>query len=97
VLGGDYAGIYAWLDTYHAKECGDSLAALTYTYNVNLIDELKAELGTNVTIDKNTRIYVIYRERDTNKNKGNFIFGNRKAAAWTGYSPSSSGLVDEED
>src|SRR5271155_1179048 len=84
---GDYEGLYAWLDSHHAKECGDSLAVLEYEYQGSILKKLKTDLGGAVETDKRTRMYVIYREKSTNKNKGNFIFGARRAAAWTGYSP----------
>jgi hypothetical protein len=92
---GDYEGLYVWLDTHRAKECGDSLAVLSYRYQRSLPDELREDLKRDVAIDKRTRIYLIYRERTTNKNKGQFLFGG--AAAWTGYASSDSDTVDNED
>ena len=94
---GDYEGLYVWLDTHRAKECGDSLAVLSYRYQRSLPDELREDLKRDVAIDKRTRIYLIYRERTTNKNKGQFLFGGRRAAAWTGYASSDSDTVDNED
>jgi hypothetical protein len=94
---GDYEGLYAWLDAHDAKECGDSLAVLTYRHEGALVDKLKADLKKNVETDKRTRIYVVYRDLATGKNKGRFIFGTRRAAAWTGYAPSDLATVDEED
>ena len=94
---GDYEGLYSWLDAHQAKECGDSLAVLTYRHEGSLPDKLKADLKKSITIDKRTRIYVIYREQATNKNKGKFIFGGRRAATWTGYSPSDLGTADDEE
>jgi len=93
---GDYEGLYAWLDAHQAKECGDSLAVLTYSHEGSLPDQLRADLEKSITADKRTRIYIIYREHDTNKNKGAFILGGRRAAAWTGYSNSNSITVDNE-
>ena len=93
---GDYEGLYVWLDTHRAKECGDSLAVLSYRYQRSLPDELREDLKRDVAIDKRTRIYLIYRERTTNKNKGQFLFGGRRPAAWTGYASSDSGTVDDE-
>jgi hypothetical protein len=93
---GDYEGLYTWLDSHQAKECGDSLAVLTYRYDGSLPDKLKADLKKSISIDKRTRIYVVYREITTNKNKGRFLFGGRRAAAWTGYAPSESATVDDE-
>ncbi|MBT3069706.1 hypothetical protein KKP04_02325 [Rhodomicrobium sp. Az07] len=93
---GDYENLYAWLDDKKAKECGDSFAVLTFEFTDSLTKELKKELSEVVKLDKRARVYVIYRDRETNKNKGKFIVGGRKAAPWTGYSHSSSDIVDEE-
>jgi hypothetical protein len=93
---GDYEALYAWLDAHEAKECGDALAVLTYRHEGSLVDKLKADLKRHVTTDKRTRIYVIYRDQSTGKNKGRFIFGSRRAAAWTGYAPSELATEDDE-
>jgi hypothetical protein len=93
---GDYEGLYAWLDAHGAKECGDSLAVLTYRYEGSLVDKLKADLKKHIAADKRTRIYVVYRDQATGKNKGRFLFGSRRGAAWTGYAPSELTTVDDE-
>jgi hypothetical protein len=92
---GDYEGLYAWLDAHDAKECGDSVAVLKY--QGALPDKLRADLKKAVAVDKRTRVYVIYRDQATNKNKGTFIFGGRRQAAWTGYSLSHADATDEEN
>lgn len=94
---GDYEGLYAWLDDHEAKECGDSIALLKYSHSGDLIERIESDLRAAVEINKKTRIYVIYRDRSTNKNKGKFIFGKRKAAAWVGFGPSTGESLDEED
>lgn len=93
---GDYEGLYSWLDAHGAKECGDSVAVLNYEYTSTLPEKLKAELKKAFAVDKRTRIYVIYREQATNKNKGSFLFGGRRAAAWTGYASTGAGAADDE-
>ena len=92
---GDYEGLYQWLDQHKAKECGDSVATLTYEYSGVLIDHLKEDLAKSITFDKRTRIYVIWKDRESNVVKGRFLFGGRRAAPWTGYSSSDSGITDE--
>jgi hypothetical protein len=82
----DYEGMYAWLDEHQAKECGDSLAFLNYEYSGSLLESLTADLRNSVEITKRTRIYVIYRDAETKKMKGSFIFGGRKAPPWSGFS-----------
>lgn len=92
----DYEGLYAWLDEHQAKECGDSLAFVNYEYSGSLLKKLAADLRKSVQITKRTRIYVIYRDPDTKKIKGSFIFGGRKAPPWSGFAVSvGSAEVDE--
>jgi hypothetical protein len=94
---GDYESLYAWLDAHDAKECGDSVAVFTYTYEgSSLLATLTADLKSSVTIDKRSRIYVICREQAERKSRGRFIFGNRRAAPWTGYAHSETESVDDE-
>lgn len=93
---GDYESLYAWLDSHGAKECGDSLAILTYEYRGSLTERLRAELTKAFAVNKRTRIYVIHRDQKTDKNRGKFIFGGRRAPPWTGYSSAGAGAADEE-
>jgi hypothetical protein len=82
---GDYDPLYTWLDSHGAKECGDSLAVLVYKHNGQLVDQLRAELKATIAVDKRTRIYVIHRDREGNKNKGDFLFGSRRVPPWNGF------------
>jgi hypothetical protein len=93
---GDYEALYTWLDSHTAKECGDSLAVLSYKYEGSLVDVLKADLRKIISVDKRSRIYVIYRDRIANKNKGSFLFGGRRSPPWTGYASADDGTIDEE-
>ncbi|MFN9629903.1 MAG: hypothetical protein ACK59A_06685 [Cyanobacteriota bacterium] len=95
-LQGDYASLYQWLDAHGAKECGDSMAVVNVDYADSLKDDLKEELARSVEIDKKTRIYIVYRDETTGKNKGVFLFGGRREPPWTGYSSSEAEVVDEE-
>jgi hypothetical protein len=92
----DYEGMYAWLDEHEAKECGDSLAFLNYEYTGSLLDTLTEDLQKSVEITKRTRVYVIYREPETKKMKGSFIFGGRKAPPWSGFAV-SAGTADIDE
>jgi hypothetical protein len=91
---GDYDGLYAWLDRHNAKECGDSLAFISYEYKGSLPNSLKADLKTAFKIDGRTRIYVIYEDDQSGKFKGKFIFGHRKQAPWAGYAPGTAEIED---
>ena len=94
---GDYAGLYAWLDSHGAKECGDSVAVLSYVHQGNVRDEVATEIKKCLSDEKGARVYLVYRDRATNKNKGVFLFGGRRAPPWTGYSAKGAGAIDEED
>jgi hypothetical protein len=93
---GDYDGMYEFLDSHEAKECGDSLAIFNYEYKKDIIAELKKDLEKLVNIDKRTRIYVIYPV-PISKHKGKFLFGSRKAPPWAGFAPSQDDSEDNVD
>jgi len=92
---GDYEGIYRWLDTHHADECGDSVAFLKFASSGDLLSEVKTSLQEEVEIDAKTRIYLVWSEG--HKTKGRFIFGRRKAPAWAGYAPTAEASLSDED
>jgi hypothetical protein len=93
---GDYEGLYAWLDEHQAIECGDSLAFLSYQYGGELLKALTADIKKSVQVTKRTRIYVIYRERETTKMKGRFLFGGRKAPPWSGFASTAGPQTTDE-
>lgn len=90
---GDYEGMYSWLDSHDAQECGDNVALLELEYQNDLLKELSQELESSIRIDKRARIYVI--RRVAGNVKGLFLFGARKSAPWAGYGPKKGGR--EED
>jgi hypothetical protein len=92
-VSGDYEGLYTWLDKHNAKECGNNIAFLQYEYSRSPVEDLKKELNAAVKIGANSRIYVIYKDQETNKQRGSFVVGGRKAAPWSGY----AGSVEEID
>ncbi len=89
---GDYENLFAWLDRHDAKECGDSLAWLSYEYSADFVDELKRDLERALAVDRRSRIYVI-RLMD-GRIRGKFLFGSRRSAPWTGYGPSEAPQED---
>jgi hypothetical protein len=94
-VSGDYEGMYAWLDSHAAKECGDNVALVQYDSHGDLVTELTEELHANVKITSRSRLYVVYRGDDT-KIKGTWLVGSRRQAPWTGYgSLEGEGTTDE--
>ena len=90
---GDYEGIYEFLDSHGAKECGDSIGGFTYEFKNDLFSDLTKDLKKAMTVDKRTRVYVIYLGND-GKLKGRFIVGSRKSPPWTGRAPTNG--VEED-
>ncbi len=94
-FGGDYEGLYTWLDKIGAIECGDNLAFISREYKNNPFDEMKKEIGEYVKINEASRFYVIYKDSKSNEVKGKFLIGKRKRAPWWGYSPEN--IEHQED
>ena len=88
-VNGDYEGMYAWLDSHNAEECGDSVAFLNYDEKLDVVDEVQKDIKQNIKLNNRSRIYLIHRSKEK-KLRGEFIVGGRKQAPWTGY-----GLFDE--
>lgn len=82
-VNGDYEGLYSWLDVHGAKECGSSVAYLTYTHPGDLMETLRDEISGMVSLNKRSRIYVV--RRDGERLRGSYLVGRRKAAPWEGY------------
>ena len=94
-VSGDYEGMYAWLDGHGAKECGDSLASLSYEHpNADVVEDLKADIQSAVSLAPRNRIYVIRQE--DGKMKGKFVFGSRRSSPWTGYAVSEEQVEDTQ-
>lgn len=93
---GDYEGLYGWLDDHNAKECGDSVALISFEYEIDVFEELGQDLSDSVTLDKTSRIYALHKDRSNNKIKGRFIVGKRKQAPWTGYGNHGDTQEDQE-
>jgi len=91
-VGGDYDGLYCWLDEHEAKECGDNLATLKFDYELDLVTDIQNELSESVEITKKDRFYMIFRD-DNDQVRGKFLFNiKRKRAPWLGLSE----LIDVE-
>ena len=93
---GDYESLWAWLDEQHAKECVGNLAFINYSYKSDLIKSLRDELKKTIEVDKRTRIYAIWRDEETKKVKGRFLFGGRRVSPWAGYGAEEESLEMDE-
>jgi hypothetical protein len=94
---GDYPGLYKWLDSHKAKECGNSTAYFIYEFKSEVSTELAEDLKINIEFKSGDRIYIIANiSKDTEPPKisGKFIIGNRKASPWEGYSPVEDNVSD---
>jgi hypothetical protein len=92
---GDYDGLWKWLGEWGAKECGDSLAVLSYSYRTDLAKELVRDIKQDVKLHRRARLYLIYRDDVTRQVKGRFIVGGRRPPQWAEYSQES--IEDVED
>ncbi len=87
-VNGDYEGLYSWLDTHGAKECGSSVAFLKYAHEGDLAAAVKEDMQAAVSLDRRSRVYLIHNR------KGRYLFGRRKSAPWEGFGDNGD---DEED
>lgn len=91
---GDYEGMYAWLDNRGAKECGSGLAVFPYSYENDLVESLKRDISDSISLNKRSRVYVIFRENG--KTKGRYLIGRRKGAPWVGFGSNGESEDDED-
>ena len=91
---GDYEGMYTWLDDQGAEECGSGLAVFRYSYENDLVESLKGEISSAVSLNKRSRIYVIFRQND--KTKGRYLVGRRHGAPWVGFGNNNEPRDDED-
>jgi hypothetical protein len=91
---GDYEGMYAWLDSHGAKECGDGLACFWYEHGGKLLPRLTKDFRDHVTIDSRSRIYVI--QLVEGEMKGKFIIGRRRNPPWSGFAPAGEQSEDTD-
>lgn len=95
-LSGDYEHLFAWLDNKKAKECGDNLAFIEFSYNKDILKELSKELTTNVAFKNTDRVYVVSKNGEPNF-RGRFIVGGRKnKAPWSGYGQAEAGGITDD-
>lgn len=103
-VGGDFQGMYSWLDDNEATECGSNNTFFNYSYPDNIqtdnefVEFLKNELESKINFKPGNRIYIIRKSIDKNKNGktiGSFIIGKRKANPWEGFGTKVENSIDE--
>ena len=103
-VGGDFQGIYSWLDDNEAIECGNNVAFFNYSYPEGidtddaLAEHLKSELESKIDFKPGNRVYIIRKSLDKKRNGGTigrFIIGKRKANQWEGFGTKSENSLDE--
>lgn len=94
---GDYEGLYAWLDSQNARECGEYLAGFNFDVREErrLPATLKKALSDAVDLDRRSRIYIVYFDARAQKVRGQFIIGSRRKPPWTGYG-AATGKPEED-
>lgn len=95
-VAGDYEGLYAWLDDHDAEECGNSVAWFSFSHEGDVLESLKAEIESVVSLNKRSRIYVVYKDEDDGRRKGRFIIGKRKSAPWDGFGTHEADSDDDD-
>jgi hypothetical protein len=89
---GDFEGMYQFLDSHGAKDCGNNVGTFHFNYKNDLIAELTESIQASVTFDKRSRVYVIFQE--DGKYMGRFIIGRRKSPPWAGFSVSTENQAE---
>lgn len=100
-IGGDYPGLYKWLDNKNALECGNGIAFLRYPIAMDQIDSLtsiiKEDMNRSVSFRPGDRIYIVFMETTGGRQRvrGEFLFGRRKSNPWEGYDESKLSISED--
>ena len=66
--------------------------------NEDLIEHITKDLKDHIKLSKTDRLYIIWRDSETKKVKGEFISGARKQSPWEGYAKlSNQKTIDTAD
>ncbi len=93
---GDFTGMYEFLDSHGAKECGDSMGTFVLEYQGDIVKMLTKEIKNAIAVDKRSRVYAIYPTAD-GKHTGKFLIGGRKAPPWAGHAASQENEEDADE
>ena len=86
---GDFANMYRWLKGYEALECGNSTAQIWYSKGrgKKLVPSLRKEIEEAINVNKDTRIYIIYRGAKNTLHEKWLIGQNDPDPAWANVQP----------
>ena len=93
-VGGDYPGLYQWLDDHQAVVCGNNIAFFRLDVpEDNGFKKLQEQLTGNVKLSPGNILYAIGKNEE-GKTQGRFLYGKRKAAPWVGFGHAVQEVVD---
>lgn len=92
-VGGDYDGLYFWLDKHEAKECGVGVAFLAWDYREDWRKELEESLKQSVKLTERDRIYIVGPHPKLGT-AGQFMAGGRGVPPWSGYAKKEEVGID---
>ena len=99
-VGGDYQGMYSWLDDHEADECGNNAAFVKFQHPENLetdeefTESLAKDLNQKIKLVPSNRIYIVWASFDKGDIMGRFIYGKRKANPWKGFGSKADNTID---
>ncbi len=100
-VGGDYNGLYSWLDDHEATECGNNVAFFKFQFakTINTDDEfaklLVSDLKKTIKFTPSNRLYILFKSLEKENTVGRFVIGKRKASPWEGFGSKADVTIDE--
>ena len=93
-FGGDFEGLYRWLDKHDAKNCGECFCEFSYDFNEDsskqkeehintFVSALNTDITKNVNLKKGDRLFIV-SSLDKTQFSG-FLHGNYGSRPWEGY------------
>ncbi len=100
-VGGDYKGLYSWLDDLDAIECGNGMAYFKYNIDKSIdtdkkfLESLQNDINSQVDLQPIDRVYIVFRSMESMRFFGKFIIGKRKSNPWKGYGTTPNDDIEE--
>ena len=80
---GDYNGLYTYLDSVNATECGNSVAYFETEIEKEIAKEILLNLKSFCEIRKTDRLYLVMNKGT--KTVSGFLLGKKQSPPWEGY------------